>query len=121
ADGRYDEDIPALTRQDEIGAMARALDVLREAAQAKIAADAARASAESANRAKSQFVANMSHELRTPLNAIIGYAEILTEDSEDRGDSAAIADLARINMSARHLLALINDILDLSKIEAGRM
>jgi signal transduction histidine kinase/ActR/RegA family two-component response regulator len=121
ADGRYDEDIPALTRQDEIGAMARALDVLREAAQAKIAADAARASAESANRAKSQFVANMSHELRTPLNAIIGYAEILTEDSEDRGDSAAIADLHRINMSARHLLALINDILDLSKIEAGRM
>ena len=121
ADGRYDEDIPALKRRDEIGAMARALDVLRDAAQAKIAAEAARASAESANRAKSQFVANMSHELRTPLNAIIGYAEILTEDSEDRGDNSAIADLQRINMSARHLLALINDILDLSKIEAGRM
>ncbi|WP_395645812.1 ATP-binding protein [Terricaulis sp.] len=121
ADGCYDIDIPAVQRKDEIGEMARALEVLRDAAKAKIAADAARAAAESANTAKSQFVANMSHELRTPLNAIIGYAEILAEDAEDRSDKAAIADLNRINGSARHLLALINDILDLSKIEAGRM
>jgi len=121
ADGNYDSDIPALNRGDEIGDMARALAVLRDAAEARISAETARAAAEGANRAKSQFVANMSHELRTPLNAIIGYAEILAEDSEDRGDASAIADLQRINMAARHLLAVINDILDLSKIEAGRM
>ena len=63
----------------------------------------------------------MSHELRTPLNAIIGYSEMLGEDAEDRGDDTAQADIARILTSARHLLSLINDVLDLSKIEAGRM
>ncbi len=77
--------------------------------------------AESANLAKSQFLANMSHELRTPLNAIIGYAEMLQEDAEDTGDDAAVQDLNRILTAAKHLLSLINEILDLSKIEAGRM
>ncbi len=81
----------------------------------------ARHEADAANLAKSQFLANMSHELRTPLNAIIGYAEMLQEDAEDNGDDTAVQDLNRILTAAKHLLALIGEILDLSKIEAGRM
>ncbi|MBX3429701.1 MAG: response regulator [Hyphomonadaceae bacterium] len=81
----------------------------------------ARHEADAANLAKSQFLANMSHELRTPLNAIIGYAEMLQEDAEDNGDDRAVQDLNRILTAAKHLLSLIGEILDLSKIEAGRM
>ena len=63
----------------------------------------------------------MSHELRTPLNAIIGYSEILAEDATDRGDDASVRDLQKIQSAGKHLLGLINSVLDLSKIEAGRM
>ena len=84
-------------------------------------ASGARDAAETANRTKSQFLANMSHELRTPLNAIIGYSEILQEDVADLGQDNLIADLKKIESAGRHLLGLINDILDLSKIEAGKM
>jgi len=77
--------------------------------------------AEQANRAKSVFLANMSHELRTPLNAIIGYSEMLQEEVQESAHASLTNDLARIETSGRHLMAIINDILDLSKIEAGRM
>jgi PAS domain S-box-containing protein len=92
---------------------------LREAEEALAAAKAA---AEDANLAKSQFIANMSHELRTPLSAVIGYAEMLEEEAEELdGGKAFLDDLRKINSNARHLLSLINDVLDLSKIEAGKM
>ena len=74
-----------------------------------------------ASQHKSEFLANMSHELRTPLNAIIGYSEMLQEEAQDRNQDAFIPDLEKINAAAKHQLSLINDILDLSKIEAGRM
>ncbi|WP_421658757.1 response regulator [Leptothermofonsia sp. ETS-13] len=81
----------------------------------------AKEAAEAASRAKSQFLANMSHELRTPLNAIIGYSEMLQEDSLDMGYEDIIPDLEKIHGAGKHLLGLINDILDISKIEAGKM
>jgi signal transduction histidine kinase len=76
--------------------------------------------AEAANRAKSTFLANMSHELRTPLNAIIGYSEMLQEQAEDDGHPDYLPDLKKIHTAGHHLLSLINAVLDLSKIEAGK-
>ena len=92
----------------------------RELAQAKQSADAAEA-ADAANTAKSQFLANMSHELRTPLNAIIGYSEMLEEVAQEDGHTGYVPDLEKIQTAARHQLGLVNDILDLAKVESGKM
>ncbi|WP_300539468.1 ATP-binding protein [Sphingosinicella sp.] len=81
----------------------------------------ARDVAQHANEAKSQFLANMSHELRTPLNAIIGYADVLHQDLAEQGQTQLSEDARWIDGSARHLLSMINELLDMAKIEAGRM
>ncbi|CBN57792.1 periplasmic sensor signal transduction histidine kinase [Kamptonema sp. PCC 6506] len=120
-ESNFDLQVP-ITTSDEVGQLAIALNELilrvgeytEELQEAKIAAEAA-------NRSKSAFLANMSHELRTPLNAIINYSEMLQEDAQDEGYEDFLPDLERIQTAGKHLLDMISDILDISKIEAGHV
>ena len=118
SDGRW---IQVSERRTTDGGVVATYADITELKQREADLAAARDAAEVANQTKSNFLANMSHELRTPLNAIIGYSEILQEDAADKRDKEAIDDLQKIESAGRHLLGLINNILDLSKIEAGKM
>lgn len=109
-------------RADEPGQLARAFEhMANEVALREQSLSHAKESAEAATQAKSDFLANMSHELRTPLNAIIGYSEMLAEDADNLSAEDAQTDLYRIQGAGKQLLTLINSVLDLSKIESGRM
>ena len=118
SDGRW---IQISERKTQDGGTVGVFTDVTELKQREQEVAAARDEAMRATQAKSQFLASMSHELRTPLNAIIGYSEMLHEEAEDLGQDSFLPDLEKIQAAGRHLLSLINDILDLSKIEAGKM
>jgi signal transduction histidine kinase len=108
--------------QDELGGLIDAFNgMLSQIQRRDEALIIARDKAEEVSRTKSAFLANMSHELRTPLNAVIGYSEMLQEELTEIGQRSLVPDLVKIHSAGTHLLGLINDILDLSKIEAGKM
>ena len=111
---------PIISEGQKQGAVITFADITQRKQAEKELLDA-RDAAEESSRIKSQFLANMSHELRTPMNAILGYSEMLQEEAEEEHLDSFVPDLQKIQNAGKHLLALINDILDLSKVEAGKM
>ncbi|MGB3263743.1 MAG: urea ABC transporter substrate-binding protein [Microcoleus sp.] len=110
------------TMAQQINSLLKGLEVRqRQLEERSRELEVAKNAAEAANRAKSTFLANMTHELRTPLNAIIGYSELLQEEAQELGEEDFVMDLASINIAGKQLLNIISDILDISKIEAGKM
>ncbi|HEX2760150.1 MAG TPA: ATP-binding protein [Rhizomicrobium sp.] len=128
AGGNLRQEIPFESRDDEIGEFARALRMFRDSAAEKLRLEtelahnrAAKETAENSSRLKSEFLANMSHELRTPLNAIIGFSDIIAKETFGPGLPRYREYAHDIGGAGRHLLSLINDILDISKAEAGKL
>ena len=111
AQGNFDHRLEQRSPHDQLAVSLNEMSERRKLAEEAV--NLARDEAEQANRAKSDFLAKMSHELRTPMNAIIGYSEMLEEEAEDLGQEDFIPDLKKIHSAGKHLLALINDILDL--------
>ncbi|MEG3989253.1 ATP-binding protein [Microcoleus sp. S28C3] len=120
-ESNFDLQVP-VTTSDEVGRLAISLnELIQRVAEYTEDLHEAKVAAEAANRSKSAFLANMSHELRTPLNAIINYSEMLQEDAQDSGSEDFLPDLEKIQTAGKHLLDMISDILDISKIEAGHV
>lgn len=120
-ESNFDLQVP-VTTSDEVGMLGISLnELIQKVAEYTEDLHEAKIAAEAANRSKSAFLANMSHELRTPLNAIINYSEMLQEDAQDSGSEDFLPDLEKIQTAGKHLLDMISDILDISKIEAGHV